>query len=122
MAADVLVSPHLQFVYDAWYGWVTPDVEFPADIRRALNSAFGNLAARARHVDLKAVLGCAAPSRRPAGCYGDGQIACGGIEVCDDGTGHNKETAASWYSYCGGGNVAMRCVWIATCSALPLTR
>ena len=50
----------LQFVYDAWYAWVTPDVEFPADIRRALNSAFGNLAARARHVDLKAVLGCAA--------------------------------------------------------------
>ena len=47
-------------MYDAWYAWVTPDVEFPADIRRALNSAFGNLAARARHVDLKAVLGCAA--------------------------------------------------------------
>ena len=43
-------------MYDTWYSYLTPDREFPADIRRALNSVFGELAARARHVDLRAVL------------------------------------------------------------------
>ncbi len=46
----------VQFVYDAWYAYLTPDREFPADIRRALNCAFGELAARSRLVDLRAVL------------------------------------------------------------------
>ena len=42
-----------------WYNYLTPDMEFPADVRRALNGAFGNLAAHGRHIDLKAVLGYA---------------------------------------------------------------
>ena len=46
----------VQFIYDTWYGFLTPDREFPADVRRALNSAFGELAARARLIDLRAVL------------------------------------------------------------------
>ena len=49
--------PWPQFLYDMWYSYMTPDMEFPAEVRRALNSAFGNLAQHGRHVDLKAVLG-----------------------------------------------------------------
>ena len=51
-----------QFVYDAWYATLTPDREFPREIRRILNTAFGELAERGRRVDLrKMLLGCGRP-------------------------------------------------------------
>ena len=53
---DTLVLRLLQFVYDLWWGHITPDTDFPKDIRRVLNSAFGELAARAQHADLKRML------------------------------------------------------------------
>lgn len=31
----------LQFLYDTWYAYLTPDREFPAEVRRILNTAFG---------------------------------------------------------------------------------
>ena len=46
----------LQFVYDAWYATLTPDREFPREIRRMLNTAFGELAERGRRIDLKKML------------------------------------------------------------------
>ena len=46
----------LQFIYDMWYGSLTPDKEFPREVRRVLNTAFGELAARARKTDLKGML------------------------------------------------------------------
>lgn len=46
----------LQFIYDTWYASLTPDKEFPADVRRLLNNAFGNLAVRSRRLDLRAML------------------------------------------------------------------
>ena len=46
----------MQFVYDMWYGGLTPDREFPREIRRVLNTAFGELAERARKSDLKGML------------------------------------------------------------------
>mmetsp|Transcript_13710 Transcript_13710/g.41406 ORF Transcript_13710/g.41406 Transcript_13710/m.41406 type:complete len:1265 (+) Transcript_13710:304-4098(+) len=45
-----------EFVYDAWFGCMSPDREFPAEIRRALNCAFGELAVRSRRVDPRAIL------------------------------------------------------------------
>ena len=51
-----------QFVYDAWFGSMSPDREFPAEIRRALNCAFGELAVRSRRVDPRAILKCALPA------------------------------------------------------------
>jgi hypothetical protein len=47
---------HLQFIYDTWYAHISPDVEFPAEIRRLLNHAFGQLARRARRLDLRAAM------------------------------------------------------------------
>lgn len=46
----------VQFIYDTWYTYLTPDREFPAEIRRMLNHAFGQLAVRSRRIDLRAVL------------------------------------------------------------------
>lgn len=46
----------LQFIYDMWYGSLTPDKEFPREVRRVLNTAFGELAGRARKTDLKGML------------------------------------------------------------------
>ena len=46
----------MQFVYDAWYSTLTPDREFPREIRRILNTAFGELAGRARHMDVRKTL------------------------------------------------------------------
>ena len=45
-----------QFVYDVWYGQLTPDHDFPAEVRSVLNHAFGELAARARHMDVRDML------------------------------------------------------------------
>lgn len=40
-----------EWVYDAWWGRLTDDKELPADVRRLLNNAFGELAARFHRVD-----------------------------------------------------------------------
>lgn len=45
-----------QFVYDAWWSMLTPDKEFPKEVRRILNTAFGELAGRAREIDMKEML------------------------------------------------------------------
>ena len=41
-----------EFVYDTWYSGLSPDKEFPAEVRRILNIAFGYLSERARKIDL----------------------------------------------------------------------
>ena len=46
----------LQFVYDIWFGQLSPAHEFPSLVRGVLNRAFGELAARARRMDLRDVL------------------------------------------------------------------
>ena len=51
-----MVPQCLQFLYDLWWGHITPDTDFPKDVRRVLNSAFGELAARAQQTDLKRML------------------------------------------------------------------
>lgn len=49
-------APCLQWVYDTWYMNVSPDREFPAEVRRVLNEAFGELCARVRVLDMRALL------------------------------------------------------------------
>ena len=46
----------MQFIYDMWWGLLTPDKDFPRDVRRVLNDAFGELAFRARKTDVKILL------------------------------------------------------------------
>lgn len=46
----------VQFLYDLWWGHITPDTDFPKDVRRVLNAAFGELAVRAQQADLKRML------------------------------------------------------------------
>eukprot|EP00803_Ostreobium_quekettii_P004985 evm.model.scf_463.2 EVM.evm.TU.scf_463.2 scf_463:20967-31329(+) len=56
-AWDALCGSIIQeFVYDTWYMSLTPDREFPAEVRRLLNGFFADLAQRARKIDLRAVL------------------------------------------------------------------
>ncbi|GAB4817940.1 hypothetical protein N2152v2_004986 [Parachlorella kessleri] len=56
-AWEALCSSIVQeFIYDTWYAALTPDKEFPADVRRLLNHVFGQLASRSRRLDLRAVL------------------------------------------------------------------
>ena len=45
-----------EFIYDTWYHYLSPDKEFPAEIRRILNHAFGQLAVRARTLDLRLIM------------------------------------------------------------------
>lgn len=45
-----------EWIYDTWYSLITPDREFPAEIRRLLNEAFAEIAQRARKVDLRTLL------------------------------------------------------------------
>lgn len=42
----------MQFIYDIWYAHITPDRDFPREIRHILNWGFGELAARARRLDV----------------------------------------------------------------------
>lgn len=52
-----------QFVYDAWYALLTPDRDFPRELRRLMNTAFGVLAARAHKcVNLREMLLECAPA------------------------------------------------------------
>lgn len=46
----------MQFMYDLWWGHISPDTDFPKDVRRVLNGAFGELAMRTQQVDLKRML------------------------------------------------------------------
>ncbi|KAK9836709.1 hypothetical protein WJX74_006496 [Apatococcus lobatus] len=41
-----------EFIYDIWYAHITPDRDFPREIRHILNWGFGELAARARRLEL----------------------------------------------------------------------
>ena len=43
-------------MYDIWYTSLTPDREFPAEVRRLLNTGLGQLAGRARQLDLRLVM------------------------------------------------------------------
>jgi len=45
-----------EFVYESWYSHLTPDTQFPAEIRALLNSAFGRLSQRANRVDIRKVV------------------------------------------------------------------
>ena len=53
-----MIGPCLcvQFLYDLWWGHISPDTDFPKDVRRVMNGAFGELAMRAQQVDLKRML------------------------------------------------------------------
>jgi len=41
-----------EFIYDTWYSHLTPDKEFPAEVRALLNSAFGRLAKRGKALNV----------------------------------------------------------------------
>lgn len=41
-----------EFIYDTWYSHLTPDTEFPAEVRALLNAVFGRLAKRAKKVNM----------------------------------------------------------------------
>lgn len=53
---NALLVGALQFIYDAWYAYLTPDREFPREVRGMLNRAFGELAHAARALDLRQLL------------------------------------------------------------------
>jgi len=56
-AWDTLCGSIVQeFIYDSWFAMLSPDREFPSEIRRLLNHSFGTLSLRARHLDLRIVL------------------------------------------------------------------
>lgn len=63
----MLRTPPAQFVYDAWYALLTPDRDFPRELRRLMNTAFGVIAARAHKcVNLRQMLlECAPACQRP---------------------------------------------------------
>lgn len=54
----------LQFIYDAWFGQLSPDREFPAEVRWQLNHAFGQASRRAKRLDWTSLL------IRYGTCYG----------------------------------------------------
>lgn len=45
-----------EFIYDTWYSHLTPDTEFPAEVRGLFNAAFGRLAKRAKKVTIKVLI------------------------------------------------------------------
>jgi hypothetical protein len=45
-----------EFIYDTWYSHLTPDTEFPAEVRGLFNAAFGRLAKRAKKVTFKVLI------------------------------------------------------------------
>jgi hypothetical protein len=46
-----------EWIYDAFWGFLSPDTTFPAEIRQLLLDVFGDVASRARSVDVNVVLG-----------------------------------------------------------------
>ncbi|KXZ47595.1 hypothetical protein GPECTOR_34g754 [Gonium pectorale] len=44
------------WIYDVWWGMLSPDRAFPAEVRRLLNAGFGRLAERARGLDVGGAL------------------------------------------------------------------
>lgn len=46
----------LQFVYDAFYRFLTPDREVPAEVRWQLNHAMGVVARRAKRVNWSTII------------------------------------------------------------------
>eukprot|EP00890_Picochlorum_soloecismus_P004147 jgi/Picsp_1/4733/NSC_02102-R1_protein len=45
-----------EFIYDSWYSHLTPDTQFPAEVRALLNSAFGRLSQRAKSVEIRQIV------------------------------------------------------------------
>jgi len=45
-----------EFIYDSWWSSLSPDVDFPAAVRGALNAAFGEVARAARGLDVRRLL------------------------------------------------------------------
>ena len=45
-----------EFIYDTWYSHLTPDTEFPAEVRGLFNAAFGRLAKRAKKITIKVLI------------------------------------------------------------------
>lgn len=45
-----------EWIYDSWFSMLSPDREFPAEIRRLMNEAFAEIAQRAKKVDLRTLL------------------------------------------------------------------
>jgi hypothetical protein len=45
-----------QWIYATWYASLTPDTEFPAEVRYLLNTAFGELCCRALTMDVRGLL------------------------------------------------------------------
>ena len=45
-----------EFIYDSWYSHLTPDTQFPAEVRALLNAAFGQLSQRAKKVQIRQVV------------------------------------------------------------------
>jgi len=45
-----------EWIYDSWYCMLSPDREFPAEVRRVLNESFASLAQRAKKIDLRTLL------------------------------------------------------------------
>eukprot|EP00798_Chlamydomonas_sp_ICE-L_P027694 gene27694-7336_t len=45
-----------QWLYDTWWASISPDKEFPAEIRRLLNTSFGEICARAQNLDYRELL------------------------------------------------------------------
>lgn len=41
----------LQFIYDSWFSQLSPDREFPAEVRWLLNHTFGQFSKRAQRID-----------------------------------------------------------------------
>ncbi|WIA09198.1 hypothetical protein OEZ85_008608 [Tetradesmus obliquus] len=56
-AWDKLCNSIIQeFIYDAWFGQLSPDREFPAEVRWQLNHAFGQASRRAKRLDWTSLL------------------------------------------------------------------
>lgn len=45
-----------EWIYDSWFSMISPDREFPAEVRRLMNEAFAEIAQRAKKVDLRTLL------------------------------------------------------------------
>ncbi len=45
-----------QWIYDTWWAAMTPDKEFPAELRRIINSMLGEICVRARRLDARSLI------------------------------------------------------------------
>ena len=67
------LSLRRQWTYDTWWAAMTPDREFPAELRRIINAIFGEVCVRARRLDAKSLIircGTLTPWAMATGCDG----------------------------------------------------